>query len=266
MAEVQVANPVVPGTSPAAEKTEQDSSILTGKTQAAEGTTPSAEGAASETPKWMAQLPEDLKSSKSLTRYPTIGDLGKAYVDLEGKLGSAVTLPGPQATDEERARYRKAIGVPDKPTDYKIERVKLPGGLFEGMDDRFLALAHTMGMTPDQAKLFHAFYNKEIVTTLKDKLTLVKSTIQETETAMRTKHGATYETVATNWDRGLRAYFSEHAIQLFARSGLGNDQDILEGFAKIGATVVEHKFVDGKPAGAGAPKPLEELMYGPEKK
>jgi len=36
--------------------------------------------------------------------------------------------------------------------------------------------------------------------------------------------------------------------------------------AKRGRTLAEHKFVDGKPAGAGAPKPLEELMYGPEKK
>lgn len=273
MAEKQAAAPVVDKAQTEGQ-TEQESSILTGKTQAADGTTPLAEGAASELPrKWMNSLDGDQKADaqalKSLEKFERgLPDISKAYVELERKLGSAITIPGEKATDEERVRFRKAMGVPDKPTDYKIERAKLPAGMFEKLHDSMLELAHTTGMTPSQTKAMHALVHREIVQTISAGLKVVKSTMQETETALRTEAGAGYEVMAVNWDRGLRSYFNDRAIQLFSRSGLGNDPDILRGFAKIGATVQEHKVVDGKPAGVGEVKPLEELMYGkqPEKK
>jgi len=262
MPEPQVTDPVAPGNPPAAEPTGKDSSLLTGKTPAAEGTTtPLAEGAASEAPKWMAQLPDDLKSSKGLTKFANIGDLGKSYLELEGKLGNAVTVPGLQATDEERARYRKAIGVPDKPTDYKIDKVKLPNGVFEKLNDTILEIAHTSGLTPDQAKAVHATVFKEIATTMKESLKLVKATATETETQLRKEAGAGYDAMAADWTRGI-SFFDDEAKEIFKRSGIGNHPGILRGFAKIGRSMGEHKFVDGKPAGVGEVKSLEELMYG----
>ena len=37
------------------------------------------------TPAWAAQLPSDLRSNETLTGHKTIGELGKAYLDLHGK-------------------------------------------------------------------------------------------------------------------------------------------------------------------------------------
>jgi len=37
-------------------------------------------------PAWMAQLPKDLQEDDTLTRFKTIGEIGKAYRELEGKL------------------------------------------------------------------------------------------------------------------------------------------------------------------------------------
>ena len=90
---------------------------------------------------WLNQLPDDLKTNESLTGYATLGDFTKAHleaqgklkesdgkvkefegkvVDLEGRLTNSIPKLSDKATDEEKVVYRKAMGVPDKPTEYEF--------------------------------------------------------------------------------------------------------------------------------------------------
>ena len=93
-------------------------------------------------PAWTAQLPDDLKANEAFTSMKTIGDLGKSYLDvngkikeydsklkdhealvkthegkvkeLEGKMASDyIPKPKENATDAEKAAYYKALGRPD---------------------------------------------------------------------------------------------------------------------------------------------------------
>ena len=75
--------------------------------------------------------PEDIRDvGKDLSKYKTFDDLAKAWKaknDLLGKKGIAEPLPK-DATPEQRAEHlalvRKAVGAPDKPEGYVIERPK----------------------------------------------------------------------------------------------------------------------------------------------
>lgn len=146
--------------------TGKDGSVLTAeKTTAAEGTASLTKGAAEASPPaWMAQLPSDLKADQSLTKFATIGDLGKSYKELEGKLGKVAVLPDEKASAEEWAAYRKAIGIPEKPEDYKLEKVQLPKPL--ELDPKavteYLALAHKLNMTSEQVKAIHTWYYQNL--------------------------------------------------------------------------------------------------------
>lgn len=119
------------------------------------------EGNAGESPAWMGQLPDDLKGNESLTKYPTIGELGKAFLDLQGKSEGAIKVPGEGATDEDRAAFAKALGVPESPEGYEITRPEqFPEGLQanEEMETWYKGIAHKYGLTPAQLQGLYQDY------------------------------------------------------------------------------------------------------------
>jgi hypothetical protein len=78
---------------------------------------------------WTAGLPDHLKQfEKTLAKFPSPTDLLGSYANLEKKLSSKTpTAPSADATDEQRAEWRKLIGTPATPEDYGLA----PG---EGME------------------------------------------------------------------------------------------------------------------------------------
>lgn len=107
------------------------------------------------TPDWRARLAgEDKTFLKTLDRYASEADFGKAHRALHQKLSSGEykrDLPE-NATDEEKGAWRKERGVPDKVEGYEV---KLPDGLVLGESDApvvdlFKAFAHGKNYTPQQ--------------------------------------------------------------------------------------------------------------------
>lgn len=96
---------------------------------------------------------DDEKFYKQLGRFASMDALGKSYKELSNKISSG-ELRAPlkeDATDEERANWRKANGIPEKPEDYDI---KLSEGLVIGEEDKkeigdFLKGAHGINASPE---------------------------------------------------------------------------------------------------------------------
>lgn len=69
---------------------------------------------------------EDTKVREFADRFTTPADMAKSALDLRQKLSKAITVPGEDASDEDRAKFRKAVGVPDSPDGYEV---KIPDNL-----------------------------------------------------------------------------------------------------------------------------------------
>ena len=75
----------------------------------------------------------------------------KSYRELERKLSQRLAGPADDAPEEERVRFRRAIGVPDSPEQYEIaSRHALCGP-----DADVNAKLHAAGFTPAQAQLVY---------------------------------------------------------------------------------------------------------------
>jgi hypothetical protein len=79
-----------------------------------------------------------------------------ALVAAQKKISSGELKPSlrPDATDQEKADYRKGLGIPEAPEKYDLT---FDNGLVIGQDDKpvvdaFLKAAHGSMMTPDQVK------------------------------------------------------------------------------------------------------------------
>lgn len=85
---------------------------------------------------WLEQIETSLRGHEALKDVTDVNHLTKTYItqreenaSLKGKLETSIKLPGKDAKPEEMAAYRKAMEVPDKPEDYKLEKPQLPEGL-----------------------------------------------------------------------------------------------------------------------------------------
>jgi hypothetical protein len=258
MAENQATAPAVPETPSAAEAPGQEGSVLTGKATAAEGTTPSAEGATPKTtPAWVAQLEGDLQKDEVLTRYKTISELGKAHRELVGKLSGIVAVPGKDATAEDWAAYRKAIGVPEKATGYKLEVLKLPKEIQQDqkLQAEFLETSLKAGLTNQQANWLYLWYASNRVKAMAAEVKAVKTTDVEADQALRQKWGANYDRMIAFMGRAAEPYWKKYPdlVEAIRRSGLGNHVGLIEMLAELGQLQGEHPFVDGRtPAAAVA--------------
>ena len=106
---------------------------------------------------WFDGLPEDMKGNEAYAGFKErkIEDLLTEHVKQGETLKRAIVVPGENASDEEKATFeaalKKALGVPEKVTDYKLQ---LPEGV--PADDpvltRFMTAAHANGLNSIQAQ------------------------------------------------------------------------------------------------------------------
>lgn len=85
---------------------------------------------------WRKELSgEDPDVLKHIERFTDGKSFGKAFVEAQKRIRSGeLARPLPEnATDQERAEWRKANGIPEKPEEYFA---KLPDGLVIGKDDQ----------------------------------------------------------------------------------------------------------------------------------
>lgn len=68
----------------------------------------------------------------------------KSYSELEKKMGSMVSIPGEDADDQTREKFKRAIGVPENIDEYPVNE------LFE--DESVRAKFHDMGLTKKQVE------------------------------------------------------------------------------------------------------------------
>jgi hypothetical protein len=120
----------------------------------------------------LTQIPENIRGHEAFAGYKAMSDLWQGHIDLstktkdlESKLADSIPKLGENATDEQKAAYRAAMGIPEKADDYNIP-------LIEGMDNSlapwFKEKAFARGIPKDIAEGLAADYNELLTKTLQE--------------------------------------------------------------------------------------------------
>jgi hypothetical protein len=117
---------------------------------------------------WRAALPDEYKEHEFVKTFDKPGDFVKTAIEikterdgLNDKLGKAIFKPDENATDEQKAAYKLAMGIPDTPDAYELDKPNLPEG-FEyntDMEKWYRETAHKLGLPKDTAKALFGEYN-----------------------------------------------------------------------------------------------------------
>ncbi len=182
---------------------------------------------------WKTEIPESLRANEAFAPYKTKDEFWNGHIeavnkakDLEGRLAGAIPKLAENATDEQKAAYRAAIGVPEKVDDYEVE-------LVEGMDNSLAPLfkqaAFELGMPKDMAKGLSAWWNKTLL-----------SVVQAQDEAKLKAHNEAVENLKNEW--GENANANAEAIKI-AYEHIVKDNPAFEPFLKTEVDVGKGKKV-----------------------
>lgn len=207
-------------------------------------------------PAWTAQLDKDLQGNERLTQFKTIGEMGKAFLDTEGKLQGAITIPGENATDEERAAFYTKMGRPEQADKYSITKpTDLPDTINYSpeVEAAFKEFAFKNGMSDAQAKEIYSWY-----------WGLVKDGHAQQEQAIQQANETAVNKLKDEWKGDAFKVNTELATRAFKKFGgdseevskfiteskvdgvpLGNHPVFLKVFAAIGKAISDSSLGEG---------------------
>jgi len=207
---------------------------------------------------WRAALPDEFKEHEFVKDCQKPGDFVKRAIEtkadrdmFKAKLENSIPKLSENATPEEIAAYNKALGVLDKPEDYKFEKPKdLPEGLVyqDNVMSWWSQIAHKAGLTEKAAKTIFEEYNKLAVDQYnqqaKDLNDKAEKENQLAQTALKEKWGAQYDVNKELAIRCVKQFGGEDFGNKVIEHGLGNDPSFLEFMVNVSKAFKDDTLAD----------------------
>ena len=180
------------------------------------------------------------------SKFKSFDDAAKSAMELEQKMGAMVSVPGTDATPEEKAAYLKKIGyeTPDKATDYKLERIK--DGYNDQATAEFAAIVHEAGLTQDQAAALYKKASEAQAEYNKNQREQAAAAKADADKTLKKEWGEDYQLNSQIMLRGYRAFVDKSFADRIKASGLGNDPSMLKLLFALGKTIQEDSSIRGE--------------------
>jgi hypothetical protein len=202
-------------------------------------------GSGSKLAPWAEQLPAELRDNPELAakiaKFPKLGDMAKAYLELEGK-AAGIAVPGNDATAEAVAEFWEKAGRPKAADGYSFAKDKERDGaafaqaafganLTEAQASAMLKSLQELGLKNAQA--YNDANNRRRT---------------ETAAALEKEYGSRYKENMELLARGLNAA-GPNVAKLLARAGLDGEPEIVKAFIAYGKMTAESGASRGGEAG-----------------
>jgi hypothetical protein len=209
---------------------------------------PAAPAAPVQSGTWRDKLPEDLRAVPSLTKLDSEEAMARSYINLEKMLGQdKVPIPRDEQDTEAWNRLYKAVGRPEKHSDYKYEAPKdLPAGVTydESKVEYVKQVAHQNGFNQRQFdNAMKALYEDQVKSHAAWQAQQQNARAEGERALELTGQRKEIETLAK---ATVQQYFDEAALAKLDQAGLGNDPIIIRALANIGKDLTGHQVLKGR--------------------
>lgn len=200
-------------------------------------------------PAWVtSQLPKDLREEAALHQFKTPGELAKAFLDAEQKAQKGLTRPSDEASAEEWAAYREALGIPEGPDGYQFE-VGEGEELDEELTGWFREAAHEAGLSQEQAQRLLEKWNES--NSPEAQAEKLKEGREKVEQTLRDEWGKNFDANLNLAFKAMEQFGDEDFRSYLDETGMGNDPRMIKAMSQIGRSMLDDSFVSGKTAERG---------------
>ena len=144
---------------------------------------------------WRSEIPEDIRSHKSLETIQDVGSLAKSYVNAQSMIGAdKVVKPGKFATSYDWNSFYDKVGRPASADDYQLEN-KLAEGQSENGDmvNWFKKTAHEVGLLPHQAQNLLNKYNEFSGSQVQQSANVTEDQINQVALDLKKEYGQAFD-------------------------------------------------------------------------
>jgi hypothetical protein len=172
---------------------------------------------------WRSEIPEDIRSHKSLETIQDVGSLAKSYVNAQSMIGAdKVVKPGKFATSDDWNSFYDKVGRPASADDYQLEN-KLAEGQSENADmvSWFKKTAHEVGLLPHQAQNLLNKYNEFSGSQVQQSASVTEDEINKVALDLKKEYGQAFDDrMAVG--KGVLENFSSIPVEEFEDLTLSN--------------------------------------------
>ena len=204
---------------------------------------------------WTEQIPAELRGNavfaEKLARFPKVGDLAKAYFELEGK-GPAI--PGKDADAAAVAEFWEQAGKPKTAEGYSFAKdAEHAGG-------EFARASFAANLTAAQAEAMFKGLAEMGAGRLRAARDVQDAQLRETAAAMQKEYGPRYGEKIELLTRGLQAA-GPNVASILAQAGLRGNPEIVKAFIAFGQMTQESGGARGGTAGGALQSVLEGASF-----
>lgn len=223
-------------------------------------------GASQSPTDWRESLPPELKAEKTFEKFkgetliPMPVTLAKSYIEAEKTASRAlnakgVLVPDINAPPEAWDAYYKALGRPDKPEDYALQKPQLPEGMTydEKKATAFTQAAHKAGLTKKQMEAMHQTWNELSAAEFEAHTQAHQEFLNKATVAMKKEWGPDFESNLAKADAAISRIFGQEFHGFLKTTGLCNHPELIKGMFKASQAIGEHALKSGD--GFAAAKP-----------
>jgi len=218
-----------------------------------------------ELPGWTAATTKVLRSDPRFTAYASkfksLDDAVKSSLDLEEKIGKMVAIPDEKAPDQDKAAFWAKLGVPEKPTDYKLDIPK-DMDVDETQVEEYKALAHKFRMNNDQASAVFKLAAERASKEIEAFRARNDQAKQEVEQTLKREWGDKYDEQRAILARGIQAYGSPELLKDADATGMGNKTSFIKLLHRFGQLTQEDSALKRPGGGGRSQRDPAEVLYG----
>jgi hypothetical protein len=175
--------------------------------------------------------------------------LGRSYVETKAMVGKRLEAPGPDATPDQIAAWRKVVGAPDTPDGYgdTLRPESFPEGQWDADSEKeFRSIAHKHHLSPSAVKDIIGYYEKSVLAGV-DQAKAGEAEFLAAETAsLRKAWGGEYDR-----NLGLAHRFAA-TLGLKPDNPIFTSSEVVQAMARGAALLSESKLINGQAAGLPA--------------
>ena len=209
------------------------------------------------TPEWLGSIDEGLRENPSLQNIKDVNSLAKVYVDTKSKVGSMISIPGEDATQEDWGKIYDRLGRPESADGYEISMGDDVADDIKETISQFKGKAHEFGLSKAQAESMFKWYtdteqsiNSKAMEAYNAKLAGAKDSLQK-------EWGDKYDEKMNHANIAASHY---GLMQELGETGLINSPAMAKLLAEIGANLNEDTVKGGGSINADLKAEYQKFM------
>lgn len=233
--------------------TEQPASPVettTTPTETKQETTSQHISATTEQPKvatsWKETISEEFRNDPNISKFTEIDALAKSYINATRMIGTdKVAVPNQNSTEDHWNEVYDKLGRPESADKYKLETKSEVVPIEETAVKQFAENAHALGLNNKQAQGILDFYKNSMEQTAKQTQIDAETAQAQAQQVLRQEWGKSYDVNIQKAASLAKANMKAEVLDLPMKDGsrLGDNPDVIKGFAKIADMLSEDKII-----------------------